>query len=722
MKSIDLTSFRSDLTKSSLNCDSHKDSGKRKDVTVNNFNSTLSTLLDKHAPKSKRTVVEHTPNPWINDQIIQAKRERRRRENDWRKSKLTVHLDIYKEHCQNVKNLIEKEKSEYYRNIINESKGNQKKLFNIVNSLLNNKKPNNLPSSDSNATLAESFSTFFQDKIQTIRSDLSKLKETTALLSCPPTIDLIKSCGTFISEFNTASQKEIENIIRTSSKATCSLDPIPTKLLIECLPELLPAITNIVNVSFTSGQFPPQIKTALVKPLLKKANLNSDVFSNYRPVSNLPFISKVIERTISTRLLSHMNENHLMDEMQSAYKVGHSTETALLRVQNDILTAVDKGKGIFAVFLDLSAAFDTIDHEVLLNFLSKKIGIKGKALSLLQSYFLNRSQRISIRDALSATANLLQGVPQGSVLGPLAFCIYILPLGAILRYHKIAYHIYADDTQLYLSFDLKDHTSSLQTLLQCISNVRTWMLDSNLKINDSKTEFLIITSSHQRHSINDINIEIGDSKVAPSLCAKSLGVTFDNCMTMDNHVINCCRSIHFHIRNIGKIRHLLSQDTAAQLVHSVITSRLDYCNSLLYGLPDTLTGRLQRMQNIAARIVSRTSKSAHITPVLKILHWLPVKQRIKFKVLLLTHKIIHSNAPDYLRSLIIHHMPSRLLRSSNHFLLEVPKTRLKTYGDRSFSYAAPTEWNKLPIDLRTCSNLHTFKSELKTYLFKEYFN
>jgi hypothetical protein len=534
---------------------------------------------------------------------------------------------------------------------------------------------------------------------------------------------LIQSCGTFISEFNTATQKEIENIIRTSSKATCSLDPIPTKLLIKCLPELLPAITNIVNVSFASGQFPPQIKTALVKPLLKKAQLDPELLSNYRPVSNLPFISKIIERAVSTRLFSHMNENHLMDEMQSAYKVGHSTETALLRVQNDILTAVDKGKGIFAIFLDLSAAFDTIDHQVLLTFLSNKIGIKGKALSLLQSYLLNRSQRISIRDALSATANLLQGVPQGSVLGPLAFCIYLLPLGALLRHHKIGYHIYADDTQLYLSFDVKDHTSSLNKLLQCIADVRTWMLDSNLKINDSKTEFLIITSSHQtKMCINEINIEIGDFKVAPSLFAKSLGVTFDNCMMMDKHVTNCCRSIHFHIRNIGKIRHLLCQDTAAQLVHSVITSRLDYCNSLLYGLPNTLISRLQRMQNIAARIVSRTSKSAHITPVLKILHWLPVKERIKFKVLLLTHKIIHGNAPDYLRNLIAHHVPSRLLRSSNSFLLDVPKTRLKTYGDRSFSYAAPTEWNQLPIDLRKCSNLNTFKSELKTYLFKAYFN
>ena len=205
-----------------------------------------------------------------------------------------------------------------------------------------------------------------------------------------------------------------------------------------------------MNLCFSSGDFPASCKSAIISPWIKKTGLDSEILKNYRPVANLSFIKKIIEKAIATQIHSH-----LINNFQSAYKTGHSCETALLRVYNDIITTIGRGNGAMLVLLDLSAAFDTIDHDNLFCILEKYVGICGNALKLIKSYFSNRTQRVQIDNVLSDFANIICGVPQGSVLGPLKFCLYLLPLRAILRYHNIGYHVYADDTQLYVSFKCK---------------------------------------------------------------------------------------------------------------------------------------------------------------------------------------------------------------------------------------------------------------------------
>lgn len=190
-------------------------------------------------------------------------------------------------------------------------------------------------------------------------------------------------------------------------------------------------------------------------------------------MSNLAFLSKVIEKVVASRLLDHMEANNLLDPMQSAYRKGHSTETALLRVHDDIVSAVDKGHGVCLVLLDLSAAFDTVDHTILLTFLEEHMGLTGPALGLFRSYLSGRSQSVSIDGIRSELSELVYGVPQGSVLGPLEFCIYTLPLGAILRHYNILYHIYADDTQLYCSIDVRSFDDVLGMISNCISDIRS---------------------------------------------------------------------------------------------------------------------------------------------------------------------------------------------------------------------------------------------------------
>ena len=193
----------------------------------------------------------------------------------------------------------------------------------------------------------------------------------------------------------------------------------------------------------------------------------------------------------------------MVEKFQSAYKAKHSTETALLRVHNDMLFSIDQGRGGILVLLDLSSAFDTIDHIVLFNLWQDIFGISGSALDLLKSYLDGRTQCVPIDGIVSEYAKLVCGVPQGSVLGPLNFCACMYPIGSLLRHHGIDYHIYANDTQLYITFDLSDPTIAIDKINLCISDLRTWMIKHKLKINDSKTEFMVLTSSFLKQQFND---------------------------------------------------------------------------------------------------------------------------------------------------------------------------------------------------------------------------
>ena len=254
------------------------------------------------------------------------------------------------------------------------------------------------------------------------------------------------------------------------------------------------------------------------------------------------------------------------------------------------------------------------------------------------------------------------------------------------------------------------------------SDIRTWMIRNNLKINDDKTEFLFITSSRAKFTEN-IDLSIGKENISSSNSCKSLGVMLDSHFSMDTQINSLCKATYFHLRNISAIGNHLSSATTEQLIHSLVSSRLDYCNSLLYCVPKYKIKYLQRVQNVAARIVTRCPRRDHITPHLESLHWLPVEFRIVFKILLLAYKYMNNLAPNYLSELVTPYTQERYPTKAKfeHRFNNSPIFKLKSYGERSFTFAAPTEWNKLPLEIKTTSSVESFKSKLKTYLFARYF-
>jgi exonuclease III len=725
LKCVNMTSLNQDLAATALcaTCRGEPTNLLPDDVDAlaRDYNETLSSLTNCHAPLKTKSVRTRASAPWYNGEIDAAKRLRRKAERIWRKSKLLSDFNQFKVKRNRVTYLMNEARRTFYTNFIKENSDNQGKLFRAVNKLLVVKDELCFPNYHNNTALATDIGEFFVRKISRIRSDIDAMVVDSSASDLVPD-DRVVNKDIALNSFRCLTENEVQDLIQASAKKSCALDPMPTSLVIRLTP-LRPVITHIINSSLLTGHFPDKWKEALVKPLIKKKGLDA-LFTNLRPISNLQYISKLTERAVYDQTYHHMMTHELFPLLQSAYRKGHSTETALLRVQNDILMNMDRQQVTLLVLLDLSAAFDTVDHRILLHRMETSFGITGTVLEWFRSYLTNRSQRVVFGEGQSKSFQLPYGVPQGSCLGPLLFTVYSSKLFDIIKKYLPTVHAFADDTQLYLSFQPNSRTSeaeAIEAMELCIKALRVWMITDKMKLNDDKTEFMLLGTHQQLSKVCIEKLFVGDVTVTPVSVSRNLGVWFDSHMSYVTHINKTCKAAFFHLHNIRRIRKFLSNEAAQTLVHAYVMGKLDYCNSLLFGLPDKQIKKLQRVQNAAARLISYTPRFGHITPVLRTLHWLPIRFRIEFKMLVIIFKSIHGLSPVYISDLISTKLQSKYcLRSNNELLLapKVTKTK-KTLGDRAFTAAAPKLFNELPREIRTVTNLNHFKTLIKTFLFRK---
>ena len=683
---------------------------------VTKFEDELKNAYDELAPLTEKKVTNRPRNLWFNQEIADQKRVVRRREKIYKRYREKHQWTAYREELKNYKKMLKDQKISFYSTEVENCERDSKKLFKLLNKLTGKSSENPLPPHTSPSKLADDFADFFLGKIHKIRDALDQHQ-----LYSPPTRNISET----FDGFELLTEEQVSKVIKGMSTKSCELDPIPVDILKQILPAVLPVITKIINLSLQQGVFVESWKLAIVRPLIKKIGM-ALVSSSYRPVSNLNFLSKVLEKCMLQQFVEYVDKHNLFPDYQSAYRSKYSCETALCKLMDDLLWGMEKGKITCLVAMDLSAAFDTVHHGLLLEVLHNYFGVKGVPLEWVKSYLSNRQLKVCISDEYSDIRTFDFSVPQGSCAGPVFYLNYASTLETIIKGSNSIYG-YADDHVLTDSFtanvhDKQDENRCSENLENSMDDIKLWMDESRLKMNTSKTEFILFGSQQQLAKTTLASLNVAGDCIEGASSIKYLGAFLDNHLSMKKQVSSICTKATANILKIRSIRCFLSIETAKKLMVALVISQLDANNGILIGLPETQIHKLQLVQNYAAKVVCKKRKYDSATECLKMLHWLPVKSRIRFKVATLVYKALNDQAPDYISKLFKIKSSEKGLRSSScHKLLEIPHVKKATFAMRALSVQGPKIWNELPNDIRMEATLDGFKSKLKTFLFKEYF-
>ena len=670
---------------------------------------------DARCPEVEKSIVIVDKSPWFNGETLRAKQEKRRKEHAWLRNKTENAWTVYCEARNSYNNLIRRTKIEYYKKKINEAAKDVRKLYCLLNGLMGYSE-RRLPDCRSEQDLADDFLLFFKNKIDNI-SDSFPLN-----LECP--VETEHVCSERLSSFQTIEDTHVINIISRVKKTNCPSDPVPIKDIVNAdnFSSLISVFVKIINTSITTKRFPSSEKLAIIKPVLK-TGLDPQSLSSYRPVSNLSFMSKMIENVILDQLMAHLLRTNALPDSQSAYRKFYSTETTICSVISDLLTVIDEGKCAILILLDLSAAFDTVVHHLLIEDL-RSVGIEADALDYLTDYLNNRRYCVKIGKSTSESMPLSRGVPQGSVLGPILFCIYTIGLSKLLENTGVMFKTFADDTQLYLT--ITDIDATCERLNIVLGKLKTWMMYKQLKLNVNKTEYMVIGKKNGLDALRESQFVVDNCTLEFVDSVKDLGVLIDNTLSLNSQINDVARISSYHLRNIAFIRKYIDEESTKKLVCNCVINRLDYCNSIYYNLPNYQLRKLQRIQSKAARLIKGVRRQDRITPVLIELHWLPIKARIKYKICVLTQQAIVTGKPGYLRNMLsIKQLTSHRgvdTRSYTDGRKLVEPRCYSNMGFRAFRSIAPRLYNTLPREVRLLDNIATFKKKLKTTIFDDCYN
>ena len=700
---VNLDDFKLDIASKFQNSSFNVDSDFSE--LLSNFNQVCHECINNHVETREVTLNTSVAPKWIDGEFKKVRANRRKLYKRWKRTNSDIDRADFEAARLLTHNLSIKKRSKYYSSCIDKCNNSHKELFKICKNLLGNSSSTQLPSYNDPKSMATKFNDYFIGKIEKIRDSFPRK------IRSGYGTDTYN--GVIMSEFRPISQEELKKTILSKPMKTSPQDPIPVILFKACLDELLPALTVLVNSSLSTASM-EGLKNTVITPLLKKAGLDPEVLKNYRPISNILYISKMIERGVLGQLFDHMTIINGHTVNQSGYKPKHSCETLLIKVTNDIILSLDASKCTIKLLLDLSAAFDTVDHDVLLDILWYELGIRGKVYDWFVSFLSDRKQAVVIDGHKSTFVDNPYGVPQGSVLGPPLFNVYVRSLISILEQEGYKVHGYADDHQALFEFSIEFQVYAIKYAIpHCLDIISKWMSKHFLKLNPTKSQVIIFHPKSVSNQLVFERLRLSDGSYIPiSMQVYNLGVILDSELTFSPQVSSVVSQGYQLIRNIAPIRKFLSVEHVRTLVNSIIVAKVDNGNALLYGISSYNTNRLQKFQNSCARLIYGKRKHDHVSGLLRELHWLPAEARTYFKLLCYVYKCIHDLAPSYLSDLII-------VKRDHDLSLNVPRCSTMI-GDRAFSSAGPRLWNALPVELRLSNTLDRFKSQLKHLLFNSF--
>ena len=488
-------------------------------------------------------------------------------------------------------------------------------------------------------------------------------------------------------------------------------DNIPARFIKDSAATIAPAITHIINLSITQGQVPQDFKLAKVTPLHKKGSKLDP--GNYRPISILPSISKIMEKIVYEQVANYLEENRLIYEFQSGFRESHSTDTCLLYLNDLIKREVDSGKYCGMVMLDLQKAFDTVNHSVLIDKL-QAIGLDNNAVNWMHSYLVGREQVVEVNGTVAPPLPITCGVPQGSILGPLLFLIYINDMASACDCNLF---LFADDSALLVSD--KDKTQVEKALSSELDKICTWLNDNKLSIHLGKTESILFGSTPKLSKVDNFTIKVGDNVIINKTEITYLGCILEANLSSEKMTSKVVKKINQRIRFLHRIAPLIGRDTLKTLARALIQPHFDYGVHVWYrDATKALKTKLQTAQNKLIRLLLNLPSQAHLTAnhILSV-DWLLVDDRVKYLAMGMVYKIHYTTKipmylSNYFKNVKDVHKHNTRGSSTNHFQ---PRFGSKK-GLNSFACYTTNMWNSLPIALKECKSLTSFKSALKSHL------
>lgn len=672
------------------------------DGKISHLNRTLTDLYDRHAPV-KCVRVKRLPAPWLTDEVKRAMSKRDKAKRRLRRNPSEENLLAYKSLRNRCNRMCRDAKRRHIHNNIEDLPTSQ--VWKFLKSLgVGKSSHDESPVVDLNA-----LNTHFS-RSPVILEDGIKSATLNNLSQKP-----LPKCTPF--SFAPVSECDVKRSFKSISTKAVGADGVHLQMILLILEILAPVFTHIFNFSLLTGSFPTIWKKAQVIPLPKTPNPLS--FSQYRPISILPIMSKVLESIVQKQLSTFLNRNNLLSQFQSGFRPGHSTVTALLKVSDDIRLAIDKKQLTVLTLLDFSSAFNSVDFDVLLGIL-KSLNVSPPALIWFDSYLRGRSQCVRYDDVSSDWCDLSAGVPQGGVLSPLLFSVFINAITYTISSH---FHLYADDLQLYRHFKVGEIQKAISAMNSDLSSVCDWAKSFGLLVNPAKSQVMILGSSYMLNCIQAQGLPrvcYDGVDIDYSSCAKNLGVMFDNKLSWVNHVNDVSRKLHYSFHSLKRLQWFLPFKTKVMLAQSLLLPLLDYADVCYLDATEVLLNKLERLQNLCIRFIYGLRKYDHVSSYRSQLKWLPIRRRRDLHVVSTLYSILNNpSAPQYLRERFVYMVPrGKPCRESKSLLLWTPSHTSSSYGD-SFTVHSVRLWNLLPHSIRASTSVEVFRKKVKEHYLSE---